>query len=221
MRVDNANPTLYEPPPIDEQESGPKDEFLRLLVAQMQHQDPLEPQDGSEFVAQLAQFANIELGVETNTRLAALESAGVGSSRAAMMGLVGKQITADASQIELTGSATMPQLSVDLPGKADSVEVVVYDEGGNEVARIDAGAHPAGEFELDWDGTDSDGNPLGEGSYTLEVMASNGEEGAIEASLSLSGTTTSIEFAEDGSTALGLGGALISPAAIKTVEDGN
>lgn len=220
MRVDNANPTLFESPVVEETEAGPKDEFLRLLVAQMQHQDPLEPQDGSEFVAQLAQFANIELGVETNTRLAALEAGQMSSSRASMMGLVGKTVSVDASTIQMTGSGATPDFTVDLEEPASKVDVVVRDEAGNEVARIEAGAHPAGEFALDWDGTDASGIPLAEGSYTMEVVATSGEEGAIEAGISLSGVTTSVEFAEDGSTLLGLGGVLISPAAIESVEDG-
>ncbi len=220
MRVDNANPTLFESPQIEETEAGPKDEFLRLLVAQMQHQDPLEPQDGSEFVAQLAQFANIELGVETNTRLAALEAGQMSSSRASMMSLVGKSITVDASNLQLSGEGTIPDITVDLEAAASNVDVTVYDETGNAVATIEAGAHPSGEFTLDWDGKSDDGVALPAGDYRIEVMASSGEEGEVAASLSLSGVTTSVEFAEDGSTLLGLGGVLISPAAIQSVEDG-
>ncbi|MBL4688148.1 MAG: hypothetical protein JKY37_26395 [Nannocystaceae bacterium] len=220
MKVDNTNPTLYEPPPVEEAEAGPKNEFLRLLVAQMQNQDPLNPQDGSEFVAQLAQFANLEIGIETNTRLAALESGQVSSSRATMMGLVGKRVTVDASQINLTGDATEAEFTVDLDDAATKVDVVIRNENGDEVARIQAGANPAGDIVVDWDGKDANGIALPEGSYSVEVEATSGEDGVIEASISLSGTTTSIEFSEDGGTLLGLGGILVSPAAIQSVANG-
>ena len=211
------NDTLYEPPAIEDPNASQKDEFLRLLVAQMQHQDPLDPQEGSEFVAQLATFANIELGVETNERLAALEAGQVSASRADLMGLVGKTMTVDASQIQLTGEGTLPDFSVELPEAATKVDIVVYDELGNEVDRIQAGAQPAGEATIPWDGLDSSGQPLPEGTYSVEVQANN-DGGALDASLSITGTTTSIEFADDGSTMLGIGGLLVFPSAIQSVE---
>lgn len=217
MKVDGANTTLFEPPPLPgDANAGPKDEFLRLLVAQMRHQDPLEPQDGSEFVAQLAQFANIELGVETNQRLAALEAAHASVGRASLMGLVGKQVKARADTLQLTGQG-VPPLSVDVPAAATSVVVVIKDSLGKEVARVDAGARPQGTFSLPWNGNGSAGAPLAEGSYTVEVLAT-GPDGPIEgAHASISGLVTSMEFADDGSTLLGLGGALVSPATIESV----
>lgn len=212
-----ANESLYEPPAIEDPNASQKDEFLRLLVAQMQHQDPLDPQEGSEFVAQLATFANIEIGVETNERLAALEAGQVSSSRANLMGLVGKTMTVDASQIELTGSGPLPDFNVDLPEAATTVNIIVYDELGNEVDRIEAGPHNKGEATIPWDGMGSNGQPLPEGSYSIEVQATNGD-GVIEAGLSMTGLTTSVEFAADGSTMLGLGGVLVFPSAIQSVE---
>ena len=212
-----ANDTLYQPPAIEDPNASQKDEFLRLLVAQMQHQDPLDPQEGSEFVAQLATFANIEIGVETNERLAALEAGQVSDSRANLMGLVGKTMTVDATQVQLTGSGELPDLTVDLPEAATTVDIIVYDELGNEVDRIEAGPQPKGEATIGWDGLGKDGQPLPEGSYSIEVQASNAE-GVLDANLSMTGMTTSVEFAADGSTMLGIGGLLVFPSAIQSVE---
>ena len=183
----------------------------------MQHQDPLEPQDGSEFVAQLAQFANIELGVETNNRLAALEAAQLSAGRASLMGLVGKHVTARADVLQLDGTGA-PPLTVHLPDDATDVEVIIKDELGNEVTTIDLGSQPAGDVALPWDGTDGEGNPLPEGTYSVEVIASN-EESALDAYASLDGLVTSIEFTDDGATLLGMGGALVSPASIESVAE--
>lgn len=227
MNVDSTNAAhnpgpLSESPALPETEAGPKDEFLRLLVAQMQHQDPLEPQDGSEFVAQLAQFANIELGVETNARLASMEAGQVSASRASMMGLVGKNLTANAAEFKMTGQGPVPPLTVDLDDAATKIDVVVLDENGSEVTTIHAGPAPAGELAIDWNGLDKDGQPLAEGSYTLQVNAVQGEgaaEAAVDATISFSGQATSIEFGEDGTTLLGLGEALISPGSIQSVND--
>jgi len=52
-----------------------KDTFLKLLVAQLKHQDPLEPQDGSQFVAQLAQFSNLEQSIAARENLDAIRAA--------------------------------------------------------------------------------------------------------------------------------------------------
>ena len=219
MKIETDSSPLTTPTPLPETDNSPKAEFLRLLVAQMQHQDPLEPQDGSEFVAQLAQFANIELGVETNTHLAALETGQMSASRASLMGLVGKNLTADGSQFRLGATGDIPDMKIDLAGKATKVEIKVYDDAGNVVATIDGQPHPAGEFTVPWDGLDDNGVRLPEGDYTIEVLATDGKEGVVDATVAFSGTTTSVEFAEDGSTLLGLGGVLISPAAIQSVAN--
>ena len=74
MEISNLG-ILNAPQSSEGQPEAPKEEFLRLLVAQLKHQDPLEPQEGSEFVAQLAQFASLEQMAETNVRLGAIEAA--------------------------------------------------------------------------------------------------------------------------------------------------
>ncbi len=181
------NGPLYTPPELPEENKTQQDEFLRLLVAQMQNQDPLNPQDGAEFVAQLAQFTNIELGLETNERLEGLQASGQSASRAAMMDLVGKSIDADFSRFRIKDESGPVDLTLNLEGAADSVEVVIHDETGEEVRRIDLEDRGEGESSFTWDGLGRNGEPLPPGSYTVEIIATNEAEGAVGARATLSG----------------------------------
>ena len=76
-----------------------KDQFLKLLVAQLQHQDPLSPQSGADFVAQLAQITSVEQTAQTNQQLADLANIQASTARTAMTGLMGKTITTRASTL--------------------------------------------------------------------------------------------------------------------------
>jgi flagellar basal-body rod modification protein FlgD len=204
----------YQPPDLPDSGKTQQDEFLRLLVAQMQNQDPLNPQEGAEFVAQLAQFTNIELGLETNERLAGLQATGQSSSRAGMMDLVGKSIDAEFSRFRLTEDAQPLDLTLDLEGNANSVEVIISDETGDEVARIDLGNRGEGESSFSWDGTGTNGEPLPPGDYTVEIVATHESEGAIEARAQVSGIASSVEFTQDGATMFGFGSLLLDPGSI-------
>ncbi len=205
---------LYSPPELPEENKTQQDEFLRLLVAQMQNQDPLNPQDGAEFVAQLAQFTNIELGLETNERLESLQASGQSSSRAAMMDLVGKSINADFSSFRLKADGQPVELTLDLDGAADSVEIVINDETGKQVRSIDLEGRGEGESAFQWDGLGNDGKPLPPGSYTVEIIATHETEGVVGANATISGVANSVEFTEDGATMFGFGSLLLDPGSI-------
>src|SRR5512134_1206275 len=82
-----------------------KDEFMRLFIAQLQHQDPLQPQDSSAFVAQLAQLSQVEQATETNNRLQAIADEQAAASRASLSALVGHTVEASASNIEIVKGA--------------------------------------------------------------------------------------------------------------------
>jgi len=220
MRVEGTQQDpLYTPPELPEADKTQQDEFLRLLVAQMQNQDPLNPQDGAEFVAQLAQFTNIELGLETNERLAGLQASEQSTSRAAMMDLVGKSIDAEFSQFRLTEDAKPLDLKLDLEGAADNVEVVIYDQMGDEVQRIHLDNRGEGESSFSWDGTGRDGQPLPPGDYKLEVIATHESEGEVSGRALISGTATSVEFTQDGATMFGFGSLLLDPGSILSLTE--
>jgi flagellar basal-body rod modification protein FlgD len=194
-----------------------KDEFLRLLVAQLQHQDPLQPQDGAQMVAQLAQFASLEQSAETNQRLAALADGQSSSIRSAMVGLVGRTVEAAADDIEIDPTGGPPALAARLDGPASKVELIVRDASGAEVRRIDCGASPGGLVAAAWDGTDAKGAPLPAGSYHVEVSATGTDGAPVGAHAVVRGLVSAVDFS-DGNVLLRIGGVVVSPGAIATVE---
>ncbi len=194
----------------------PKDEFLRLLVAQLQHQNPLQPMDSAQFVAQLAQFAQVEQSAETNVRLGSLEAVASADVRAGFTNLVGRVVTARATECGVEKGAVIGDWSARLGGAADSVEVVVRDADGNEVRRMSMGAQDAGDMPITWDGLDKDGNPVADGSYSFEVIASK-DGSPVQASTMVRGLVRSLDF-EDGNIVFAIGPTKVTPADIVTIE---
>ena len=145
-----------------------QDTFMKLLVTQMQHQDPLNPQSNEEFVAQLAQFTSLEQLMGVNEQLGNLYGATAAMNNASMTQLLGRDVVAYGESFEYSGSRDK-DLHFESTGDAEMVTVTIMDEDGKLVARADLGAHDAGEHAWTWDGTNVHGNPVEEGKYTFKV----------------------------------------------------
>jgi len=218
MRIDDTtNPSSPLATHTAAAKPSQKDEFLRLFVAQLQNQNPLDPQTGAEFVAQLAQFASVEQGAAANERLAAIQAEQASIASANLAGFVGKTATVLADSFQVTGAGTPPAISVDLEGAAKSVKVVIKDASGNEVRTIDLGAAAAGTRQVNWDGKDAQGVALAEGSYQVEVRAEAADGSAVTATPKLSGVIEAIEF-ESGAPMMRIGGLLVTPASVLAIS---
>jgi flagellar basal-body rod modification protein FlgD len=147
-----------------------KDEFLNLLVTQLENQNPLEPQDNGEFIAQLAQFSSLE-GIDNlnDTMTGFVDSFQSNQALEASM-LVGRevQIQADSAWMQegqlFTGAVVLPVTS-------GNVNIGIYDEKGVLVRSANMGAQTAGNVDFGWDGKDSSGNSLPSGTYTVKAEA--------------------------------------------------
>lgn len=160
-----------------------KDQFLQLLVAQMNNQNPLDPQTNSEFVAQLAQFSTVEGIDNLNTSVESMLSSTQSSQALQASSLVGRKVIVTTDTAVVDTSETFKG-SVAMTGSTDNLYVNVYDSSGNQVNRISLGAAPTGDIGFTWDGTDSSGNVLPAGTYTFEAQAQiDGETVAMSTSL--------------------------------------
>ncbi len=183
--METSQITGFTPPSTDnlsnvfENDLG-KEEFLNLLVAQLQNQDPLNPMEGQEFASQLAQFSsveqltsidgNIEQGISADLVL----SQTINNTLATT--LIGKQITALGNQVELQPAEGVG-IYFELGDFAEDVTINIMDAAGNIVRTLDAHSLSTGIQSVEWDGLDSEGTSLPEGIYTFEVEAS-GKDGA-------------------------------------------
>ncbi|MCU0684270.1 MAG: flagellar hook assembly protein FlgD [Polyangiaceae bacterium] len=170
-----------------------KDTFLKLLVAQISHQDPLKPMEGTEFVTQLAQFSAVEQAMQQSQRLELLSAQMSGLANNAATDLVGKTVTLRGKSVAFDG-VTATGASVTLGGAAESVKVTVRDASGKAVRTLDLGAKPAGALAVTWDGKDDAGQPVSAGSYSLEVQAKNADGAAIAVSQDVQGVVKGVFF---------------------------
>lgn len=147
-----------------------KDQFLQLLVAQMNNQNPLDPQTNSEFVAQLAQFSTVEgldnLNKSVNTILSSTQS----SQALQASSLVGRKVMVPSSKAVVDPAEGLTG-TVSLTSSTSNLYVNVLDEKGNTVNRVNLGAQKAGAVSFTWDGKDSSGNPVAKGTYTFKAEA--------------------------------------------------
>jgi flagellar basal-body rod modification protein FlgD len=190
-----------------------KDEFMKLLVAQLEHQDPLQPTDNTQFVAQLAQFSQLEQAATTNQKLTDLADAQASTTRAGMADLVGKTVTARASTVNSDGIAA-PKLQLHLDGAASKVDVTLYDAAGNKVKSLSLGAQAAGNLNVDW--AKAGGGTLAAGQYKIEVKATGTGGTPVGATSQLKGVIDSLTF-ENGTSQFKIGGSSVSPSDIVTI----
>ena len=152
--------------------------FLQLLTTQLQNQNPLDPMKNEAFVAQLAQFSQLE-GI-TNMATSLDEVTDVLKSDRLMTGanLVGKSVFAGSGQISTDGVTPTP-IEIDLPYGADQVNVGVYDMTSGALLRsMSVGPQTRGTLNMAWDGRDASGQAVPAGSYYIrgEVLRGGGSE---------------------------------------------
>ena len=153
-----------------------KDAFLNLLVAQLQNQDPLDPQKNEAFVAQLAQFSSVEQLTNANDALGSLYLAMSSMNNASMTQLLGKEVTAYGDTFHYDGEGSQT-LAWEASAEAKGATLVVTDDSGKVVYTEDLGAISAGRGSIEWDGSTISGLAE-EGDYTFTVTATG--EGAAE-----------------------------------------
>lgn len=158
--------------------------FLELMVAQLNNQDPLSPQDNTEFVAQLAQFSSVEgidrLNTTTDTMAATFRS----SQALQASAMVGRTVHVPGDQAILNEGGNITGIA-DLESSTHKLLVNIYDQMGKPVHSIDFGATAQGEVNFAWDGKDKDGNSLPPGVYRVEALASvDGKMAALPTAVS-------------------------------------
>ncbi|MCM0081063.1 flagellar hook assembly protein FlgD [Geomonas sp. Red32] len=170
-----------------------KDDFLKLFVTQLQNQDPLNPQDSSQFIGQLAQLTQVEQAYNTNTNLQSLLNQGTNGMTMSSVSMIGKTVEAPGSQVNLqSGSAT--SINFSLAGAADSLTVTVKDATGAAVKTITAGSTSAGEGSVSWDGTDASGNQLASGAYSFSVSAKDSSGNNVVATPLIKGKVDGVDM---------------------------
>lgn len=194
-----------------------KDQFLQLLLAQLENQDPLNPMDSTDMTAQLAQFSQLEQLANINTSLEYSKLYLASLNNAQAVDFIGKEIEARGDAIQLS-EGNSAQLSYELNGDAGSSTIHIYDQNMHVVRTIELGSQAAGVHEWMWDGRDNQGNQVATGTYTFEVSAMDVDGEAVAVDTYFRGVVTGVTF-EDGITYLMLGEQKVALGDVLNVSD--
>jgi flagellar basal-body rod modification protein FlgD len=170
-----------------------KDDFLSLLITQLQNQDPLKPTDSTEFTAQLAQFSSLEQLSNVNNNLMELQNFQASINNAQAVSLIGKDITAKGNFLQLTDDLPVG-CPISLANDAAVAVVNIYDGAGEFVTAIEGQNLSAGQHTLFWDGTDNHGNRAVNGNYTFEAMAADARGENIQTTTYFNGMVNKVTF---------------------------
>jgi flagellar basal-body rod modification protein FlgD len=175
-----------------------KDEFLKMLIAQLKHQDPLNPMDGTAFTAQLAQFSSLEQLQNINTQLSAFTKQQQSQGNTQAVNLIGREVLAKGDTIRAEGKPV--DVSYQLKGDAAQGLVRIYNANGELVDALSFRNQKQGMNTLTW-------TPPGSasGSFTFEVSATDSAGKSVTADAMVQGEVTGVNY-RDGVTYLSVGG---------------
>jgi flagellar basal-body rod modification protein FlgD len=174
-----------------DQLSGNFQTFLSLLTTQLKNQDPTAPMDSNTFTQQLVMYSQVEQQINTNTKLDSLISLGQTQSNTYAMSYLGKNVVLTNGQQALTnGAATW---TYGMNNSAASTTLTVKDSAGKTVYS-GAGETTAGTHTFNWNGMDSNGNQLADGTYSLSVTSTAQDGSNVTTSVASKGTVTGIDM---------------------------
>lgn len=189
--------------------------FLKLLVTQMQNQDPTNPMDNAQMTSQIAQLNTVSGINQLNSTMQSLAVTLQSSQALQASNLLGRNVLVAGSGLQLVqGQATM---GVDFAQSADSVSITVKDSAGAVVRTLSAGAQPAGVQNIFWDGSTDAGSTASDGSYSFEIRASHNGQ-SVTATPLAAGRVDSVSMAAGGLTLSVAGLGNVALADVKQVR---
>jgi len=169
-----------------------KDDFLKLLMAQLNNQDPLKPMEHQEFSAQLAQFGSLEQLQNIHKGIESLQGGMGNEAKLSALGMIGKSVTATGNEVQLMEGQSV-NLTFNSKEGVNPIKAQIYSEAGKIVRELDIDARGAGNG-ISWDGKDQEGKGLPSGKYTFRVHGVNPSGQAEELGAKLSGRVTAVEM---------------------------
>jgi flagellar basal-body rod modification protein FlgD len=170
-----------------------KDTFLRLLVAQLEHQDPLSPMENAEFTAQLAQFSSLEQMEAMNASLGSLVAAQEAMNSVQAAGLIGKEITAQSNTTQVHQGTASP-LRYSLAANSAKATIRIFDQTGQFVQSLEVVNQSAGEQLVPWQSTGTEQSSLPDGVYHFEVTAQDTAGNPVAVETFMQGRVDGVEY---------------------------
>ncbi|MCL1985411.1 MAG: flagellar hook assembly protein FlgD, partial [Betaproteobacteria bacterium] len=171
-----------------------KADFLQLLVTQFKYQDPLNPMDDKEFVAQLAQFSSLEQLMNLNTSMDSLTSATRDQQMMNAANYIGKDVAAGGNSVSKGDDGTISKFYWAIGSDMAKGSIYVYDQNMNQIYGEVLGAKAAGTYTFDWSGKNYAGTDALPGVYYIRLSCedANGQGMLVDTAVTgrVDGVTT-------------------------------
>lgn len=176
-KLQNANK-----PKTDPKNKLDKNSFLKLFVAQLKNQDPLNPDDGAEMASKLAQFHSLEEMININKNLGDMFSHQKSSTTASQIEFIGKEVEIKDNRVVVEGSKDQQiEIGYEFDKGATRSSIIIKDETGKPVFEKELGPKESGKHSFQWSGTNNKDEPLKKGVYTFHIEAQDKNEAIIMA----------------------------------------
>lgn len=187
--------------------------FLQMLTTQLKNQDPLSPMDSSQFTQQLVMYSQVEQQINTNTNLQTLISSTNANQASSAIGYIGMQVDAPGSSFTYSGQSV--DLGYALPSNAASATVKITDQNGNVVWSQTANT-TAGNYNFTWNGTDTSGNTVSNGTYNISISAVDSSNTAINGTTAVPGIVQGVQT-DNGTVYLTINGNEVPESSVTNV----
>ena len=168
-------------------------DFLTLVLAQLQNQDPTSPVDSNTFLTQLAQLSEVQGITSLNTNFSTLSNSLTSNQALQASSLLGHQALVNSSTATIAAGATVTG-AVNVPQTTSQVTLSITNSAGALVSQINLGAQPAGLANFSWNGTAGDGSQAPAGTYTLTAQYAGATSGSTAATTLVNGTVESVSM---------------------------
>ena len=169
-----------------------KDSFLLLLVTQFKHQDPLNPMEDREFIAQLATFSSLEQQMNTNASMEKLLEVQKQEQAISAVTYIGKNVSARGYGVSVTDKGEVSRIQFSVSENMTKGYANIYDASGGLVTTVQLDAYAPGVHDFTWDGRDSQGGPVGKGVYTVNFAGFDAAGQQLQIDTSVSGLVTGV-----------------------------
>jgi len=173
-----------------------KEDFLKLLVAQLENQDPMNPSDPTEFTAQLAQFSQLEQLTNIDDSLSGLTAMSGEMEKMSALSLMGQEVVAQTDRFHFSGEPMQFGYRLDTP--AEDVKMYVLSPTGSTLTTITGRETDPGQYFVDWDGYSDSGMPLKPGDYSLVIRATDQDDRLLTAESLIKGRVQAVDMSTGG-----------------------
>ncbi|SDL33076.1 flagellar basal-body rod modification protein FlgD [Maridesulfovibrio ferrireducens] len=167
------------------------DDFLKLLLTQMQNQDPANPMEDKEYMAQMAQFSSLEQLTKVNKNLESMSGNQAQEQMVSAVGFIGKEVKAEGYSLSRS-DGKISKVFYGLGEPVANAFINIYDNDKNLIRTVQLGSKAEGTYEFEWDGKDWSGKDVSDGVYNIAMAAEDANGKPVMVKTEVSGEVTGV-----------------------------